>query len=88
MRSLLNSLSVIEMQKYEPDLMDVPKHRDKIYNREKGIALSLTNLGIVHLDILQDLIKIQDVATVDGRIVPGLIKELRASLVRNRRTLE
>lgn len=88
MRSLLNSLSVIEMQKYEPDLMDVPKHRDKIYNREKSIALSLTNLGIVHLDILQDLIKVQDVATVDGRVVPGLIKELRASLVRNRRTLE
>lgn len=82
MRGLLNTMSVIETQKYEPDLMDVPKYRDKIFNREKDTALSMCNIGISHLDILQDLLKIA------GQNMPSTMKKFRTVFVRSRSVLE
>lgn len=82
MQTLLNTMSVIETQKYEPDLMDVAKYRDKIYNREKDTALSMCNIGISHLDVMQDLMKIK------GMDMPSTMKKFRTIFVRGRRTLE
>lgn len=82
MQTLLNTMSVIETQKYEPDLMDVAKYRDKIYNREKDTALSMCNIGISHLDVMQDLMKVK------GMDMPSTMKKFRTIFVRGRRTLE
>lgn len=82
MQTLLNTMSVIETQKYEPDLMDIAKYRDKIYNREKDTALSMCNIGISHLDVMQDLMKIK------GMDMPSTMKKFRTIFVRGRRTLE